>query len=555
MTILSSAAHQAAMTFCRKEYRSFTAGLRQIEPHQRRVLGGILRAVDGSESGQALGLTPSLTAEQFRQKVPLTEYADWEEMIERQRTTGMPVLSTSPCERYQPTSGSTSAIKWIPYTDQFLKQLDSLISPMVYRMYQDYPAVRRGSHYWSLSWVPTELRQKINPDINDDLNLVPWWKRVFMSLTMAVPGGVARTPESDDSFFATACYLCADQELSLISVWSPTFLLSLLGFIKDHRHRIAEALRRGRWGEAEPALGFLKCPRSPYAAELLAGWGGTISPVFFEYLWPRLGLISAWDTWTSAAWAGEVRELFPSVGFAGKGLLATEGIVTMPFGGAYPLAYRCHFHEFLDIDSGEIFYSWELEKGQVVQPVLTTGSGLLRYRLRDQLEVTGFLESCPDFVFLGRTDGVDLVGEKLSPEIARSVLESVATAYPVKPLSLLAVPDGYSGVGSRYLVLCEGDENAPAENIAAAAEAELRESYHYNLARDLNQLSATVCLVSPEARSLYHRRADARGMVAGNLKVEPVVLWNCDLPRKLRQALGSGEASPNNTGQAAVSSG
>ncbi|MDY6903969.1 MAG: GH3 auxin-responsive promoter family protein [Thermodesulfobacteriota bacterium] len=542
MTLFTSAAHRAAMAFCRKEHKAFTGGLDHIEPHQRRVLGEMLRAVDGSASADKFKLSPSMTAEQFREAVPVTDYSDWEALVLKQRETGKPVLSTSPCERYQPTSGSTSDIKWIPYTDQFLAQIDAFISPMIYEMYRKYPAVRKGSHYWSLSWVPTALREQINPDINDDMNLVPWWKRIFMSLTMAVPSGVAHTPTSDDSLFATACYLCADQHLSLISVWSPTFLLSMLGFIQGNREEIAEVLQNGKWGDAEPALGFLKCPKSRYAATVLREWNGTLSPVIFERLWPRLGLISAWDTWTSTAWAKEVMAMFPSAGFEGKGLLATEGIVTVPFRGRFPLAYRCHFLEFLDMDTHETLFSWELEPGQVVQPVLTTGTGLLRYRLHDKLEVTGFMENCPCCVFLGRTDGIDLVGEKLSPEIAQSLLDRIGTHHRIKPLSLLAIPRQYSGITDRYLLLCEGAASESIGEIAALAEEQLRNTYHYNLARDLNQLAGIACVVSPAARSLYHRRAEARGMVAGNLKIEPIVLWNCDLPPEFRLAMDACDA-------------
>jgi hypothetical protein len=206
----------------------------------------------------------------------------------------------------------------------------------------------------------------------------------------------------------------------------------------------------------------------------------------------------------------------------------------MPFDGRYALTYLCHFYEFLDMNTGCVHCAWELKKGQVVQPVLTTGSGLLRYVLHDRLAVTGFLESCPCFLFLGRSDGVDLVGEKMSPENACQLMALAADHYPVKPVSLLAVPRAYSGITDGYVLLCEGKDPSVSAAVAAWAENEMQKIYHYNLARELNQLAAIRCLVSPEAAAIYQSRAAARGMVAGNLKVEPVVLWNCDLPAPLR---------------------
>lgn len=355
-----------------------------------------------------------------------------------------------------------------------------------------------------------------------------------MSLTMAVPDSVAQAPTSDASMFATACYLCAAQHLSLISVWSPTFLLNMLYFIHANRQEIATVLTTGRWGEPRWSLAYLPCPRSPRGAEVLMRWETALSPGDLSRLWPALSVISAWDTWTSTAWAREVKRLFPFAVLEGKGLLATEGIVSMPFDNRYPLAYQCHFYEFMDWQSGDIRYAWELEKGQIVQPVLTTGAGLLRYRLHDRLEVTGFLKRCPCLLFLGRSDGVDLVGEKLSPEAGQQLLDRVAENRSVKPVSLLAVPAVQSGAADGYVLLCEGRDPAMAADIANRAEKELRKIYHYNLARDLGQLAPVKCVVLPAATAIYQSRAAARGMVAGNLKIEPLVLWNCDLPPELK---------------------
>lgn len=546
MDMLTNIAHRAAMAVSQKGYRSYASGLADIRPHQQRILASILRAVRGSESGRYYGLTGEESIERFRAKVPLTEYAHWEKQIERQKKTGEPVLSTSPCERYQPTSGSTSDIKWIPYTRQFLSQVDAFISPMIYRMYRQYPGIRKGCHYWSLSWIPTELRSHISPNINDDLKLLPWWKRIFMSLTMAVPDSVAHAPTSEASMFATACYLCAAENLSLISVWSPTFLLSMLDLISDHRREISSVLASGTWGTSRQSLAYLPCPRSRHGAGLLANRDAVLSPKTLSRLWPNLRVISAWDTWTSTPWASKIKKMFPFAVLEGKGLLATEGIVSMPFDGQYPLTYQCHFYEFVDWHSGDILNAWELKKGQIVQPVLTTGAGLLRYLLHDRLEVTGFLQSCPCFLFLGRSDGVDLVGEKMSPEAAGRVLNMITDTYSrVRPVSLLAVPSSHSGATDGYVLLCEGDETAPAVDIAERMEKELRGIYHYNLARDLGQLAHLKCVVSPEATAIYQSRAAARGMVAGNLKIEPVVLWNCALPGPLRKAFtGPADSSP-----------
>jgi hypothetical protein len=538
MTLLNTIAHRAAGLFSLRGYLKFKSGLKDIKPHQQRVLSQILASVAGTSSARKLGLTGKEDADTLRCKVPITQYKDWQALIERQMSTARHCLSVSPCNRYQPTSGSTSHVKWIPYTRLFLSQIDTFISPMIYRLYRDFKRLRKGTHYWSLSWMPTELRDAAHIDINDDLKLMPFWKRIFLALTMAVPNQVAYAPTSEEAMFATVSYLAADRRLSLISVWSPTFALGMFDFMGEHRRELADVLAHGHWRRRQNALSFLNCPQSRYAADLLARWDGNKDPSFFERLWPNLAVISAWNTATSKIWAAELQALFPKAAFDGKGLLATEGAVTIPFGGSYPLAYQSHFFEFLDVTSKKIHYAWELQHGQIVQPILTTGTGLLRYLLNDEIQVVGFMGRCPCFVFLGRMDGVDLVGEKMDPQISRQVLRRVADMFPVKPLSLLAIPSSYSEAAPRYLLLCEG-ATAEQTHVATFLEQELCKAFHYKLAREVGQLAPAACIISPNAKQYYEYRAAARNMIPGNLKMEELVLWNCDLPKAFETVLSN----------------
>ena len=144
----------------------------------------------------------------------------------------------------------------------------------------------------------------------------------------------------------------------------------------------------------------------------------------------------------------------PNVQFEGKGLWATEGVVTIPYNDQYPLAYQSHFYEFEYLEGekqGQIVPSWQLKQGDVVSPLITSGNGLLRYCLDDCLKVTGFLEQIPCFEFQGRRFGVDLVGEKLAPETAQQLLSQLNETES-KAISLLAI-DTQQQVKPFYCVL------------------------------------------------------------------------------------------------------
>jgi hypothetical protein len=516
--------HVAARAACAPGAHAFERSLDDPRGAQEASLARILRQVRGTDLGARFRLSSTGSPATLRERVPETTYDDYARLIERQRAGLARVLTAEECARYQPTSGSSSKVKWIPYTPSFLAELDAAISPWMDDLYRGVPGVRGGRHYWSMSWIPSHLRSTATENLNDDRALLSLSKRLFSILASPVPNDVAYAETSEDSVFATLCFLCAAHDLSVLSVWSPTFALNLFEALGREREAIAATLDAGAWSESRPALPS-KAPRSLRAAQLLRAWDGALEPAFFAELWPELAFVSAWDTSTSKRWAERLGALLPQATFQGKGLWATEGVVTFPYRGRYPLAVRSHFYEFVDLESERPHFAWELREGQVVRPLLTTSSGLLRYGLRDRLVVSGHLGRTPCFEFLGRIGDVDMVGEKTSPEAAQLALDALARGDRCRPLSLLALAPPSEGERPRYVALCEGPASREEdERRSALLEQTLHGAFHYALARDLGQLAPARVLTAPDALALYEAVGTARGMVSGNIKVEPLLL-------------------------------
>jgi hypothetical protein len=499
----------------------------QLETVQRRKLQSLLRAVSATPLGQRKGIDSDWGYERFASELPETDYDQWRAPIDEQRLGGASLIA-SPVQRYQPTSGSTSAIKWLPYTRRFLQELDQAICPWLGDMYRQFPDVSRGSHYWSLSWVPTAMRAELNGQINDDMKLLSVGKRLLASMTQAVPDTIACADSSEDSRFATLTWLVADESLSVLSVWSPTFALSMFDDLSRWRDEIVECLRRGHWGARRVSLAKVRCPQSIPRAALLRDWDGRVEPVFLAALWPRLALVSAWDTAAASSWAQKLRRLLPGVQFQGKGLWATEGVVTIPWQGRYPLAYRSHMYEFFDPASGRTLPCWSLQSGQEVVPLLSTGSGLLRYRMSDRLRVDGFMGDVPCFTFLGRDDGVDLVGEKLSAVMAQQIIDQLVLPADVQPMTLLGLDDSDGSGTPGYVLLLESHSPLmliEGQHLSRRLEKLLLNLFHYRLARELGQLAPASVVCREDMQLCYQRYCQQRGMIDGNVKVEPLRYW------------------------------
>lgn len=522
--------------------RRFEQHLGELESVQRARLNRWLSAAARSPEGQRRGMRSDWSWEEFSRQLPVSGWSDYAEAVQVQRERKQSLLIDSPVMRYQPTSGSTSAVKWVPYTKMFLDELDQVITAWVGDLYRQFPDQGRGTHYWSLSWIPTELRSQTAGDINDDMKMLSWGKRLLAYLTQAAPQDIALAQSSDDSLFATIAYLAADEALGFISVWSPTFGLGLLEQMSAWRLELADVLSSGQWGPRHAQMAGVPCPRSMRAAALLRSWDGQLAPAFFESLWPRLAVLSAWDTAAATPWARKLQGFLPQAHFQGKGLWATEGVVTFPFQGRYPLAYLSHVFEFIDAHDGKVLAPWQLRQGQEVIPLLTTGSGLARYQMSDVLRVDGSLGQVPCLTFLGRNDGVDLVGEKTSATTAQQVQDGLRLQGGL-PVTLLALDEARHRTPG-YVLLLECDEQAPPEiraamqsDLATQVEQALQASFHYKLARELGQLQRAACVALPHMRTLYLDQCRERGMVEGNIKIEPLRHWRGAIPQALRQVL------------------
>lgn len=516
--MLSRLTHQALRLACWQGDRRFAGQRDALERVQRAKLAQLLRDIP-------LQGRPAIASwEAFRERVPLSRYSDWRDRIDGQRSGGA-VLTRSRVARYQPTSGSSERLKLIPYTRRFLGELDAAIAPWVASLYRQHPGLRSGVHYWSVSWLPESQRHLLDGNFNDDSELLGGMKRVLAAYSQAVPAGVAFAGAADDALFATLAFLLARDDVRMLSVWSPTFLLQMLESVQVHGSELVEVLETGYWGLRAASLRNLEAPCAPRRAGVLRAALSAPAAELGQRLWPGLALVSAWDTADAAPWAAQLRLRFPQAAFEGKGLWATEGVVTIPYAGRYPLAYQSHVYEFERLADGEVLAPWELKEGDEVSPVISGGNGLLRYRLDDGLAVTGFYGRVPCFQFLGRRFGVDLVGEKMAPEAARQVLAEIALAHDLEPVSLLAVDAAGAG-RSRYLALfgrgLSGRPAPDAGTLAAAVESGLCKHFHYELARNLRQLEPATALVVEDGWAAYQKLATGGGMIAGNIKPEPV---------------------------------
>jgi GH3 auxin-responsive promoter len=320
----------------------------------------------------------------------------------------------------------------------------------------------------------------------------------------------------DDCIYLTLRFLLQARSLTFISVWNPSFLQILLRHLELNGEQLVTDLGAGSATVSTrlppPVSRALRRDASQSQKLQSMLRQGRIEPTV---LWPKLRLISCWTSASSAFLKAEIEQKFPGVGIQGKGLLATEGVISIPierYGGCVA-AMTSHFLEFMDPQSGLCRSLSEVEKGAEYSVILTTGGGLWRYRLGDRVRVTGFAECTPILEFIGKQDCVsDLRGEKLNAIFVERALDEIECCRNAV-FAMLAPSHGAAG----YTLFLESRHCS--SGLAALLDMRLRENPHYDYARNLAQLAPVrVFRIAQSGREDYILRCELLGQRAGSVK-------------------------------------
>jgi hypothetical protein len=238
-------------------------------------------------------------------------------------------------------------------------------------------------------------------------------------------------------------------------------------------------------------------------------------------------VISCWASAAAAPYARELAALFPQAALQPKGLLATEGVVSVPLCGhrGSALAVTSHVFEFIaDGDDARPLLVDELELGGSYSVLLSTGGGLYRYALGDRVRVVGRVLATPLVEFVGKESLVsDLRGEKLHQQRIGSILDAVFEQSRVAPAFAMLAPE--TGRPPCYVLYVEasGPSDEALAALGARVEEALLEGHHYRYCRRLGQLGpARIFRIRSAAARAYLERCAALGQRLGSVKPTPL---------------------------------
>lgn len=491
----------------RASVRAFDEASRDPSRAQEAWLRRALPSLGSSRYGRTLGLDTVTSLDDFRRRAPLTTWEEVAPHVELLANGTHDALTTEPVLMLERTSGSTALPKRVPYTQGLLDDFGAATGPWLDDLFHSFPQLSHSRQYWSLS--PASREQETTPSglpigFDDDTAYFGPVTRLAMKQVMAVPSSLGRLRSLEVWRDETLTHLLACEDLGFFSIWSPSFLTLLLDALP------------ARW----PAL------KHRFGTRRRALIEAALGPFDASRLWPQLSLISCWTSGWAAEALPALRRYFPTTPIQGKGLLATEGVVSFPlWGQPSPVAaVTSHLLEFvaLEDEGAPVRLVTELAAGASYQPVLTTRGGLVRYRLPDVVRCVGHFRHVPMLDFVGRLDRTsDLRGEKLSAVVVEAALRAVLRGTDVE-FALLA--PSLATEPPRYVLFAEG----ATDQLTADLERRLLEQHHYRYCRELGQLGAVQLIHVHEGQRRWHDAMRARGLKVGDIKpsgFDPLPGW------------------------------
>ena len=460
--ILSHVYKKSAVTL---EYAS-----KNLAVTQERYLMNLLRSNADCYYGKINGFNTTRSVNEFQKKVPVTSYEDYFPLLERIMDGEKNILTNQEISRFAMTSGTASDHKLIPYTKKLIKEFYSALGPWMHYNYGRYNELCRGTSFWVITPAGDlpEIKSKVPVRFDEDSYYFGRLTGKILKRVMVLPDAVSRISDIENYYYVAAYFLISSSALRLISVWNPYLLTILCDKIKKYRKELISDVKEGsihppsRLSEPESRLliPYIKA-RPKQAARLMEVFTHFQSDdrLLWAELWPNLSLISCWTDGWAGDFLPQIRQLFPGVPVQGKGLLATEAIISIPFTKGDPvLAATSHFYEFIGLERGDVLLAHQLKKDEYYEVVVTTGGGFYRYRLNDIIQVTGFYHDLPRIRFIGKTELYsDICGEKLHEYHVSKALKSVFLKYKIPGQVHFLTPDAGEGAARYLLYISEKD--------------------------------------------------------------------------------------------------
>ena len=470
------------------------ASIRAVEA-QNELLETLLNDNSDTEYGKKYDFANIHNADEYRKKLPLTTYDDYEEYIDRMVDNDEKGLITNyPVVYYASTSGTSGEPKKIPITDKGMSVFRAFTGQFMHSIidefykntkYEDTPygflmissnisktPLKNGVKFGAISAAAIkEESMKLLPYIN------------------TTPTCVLNCTERADYKYLHTRFGIANKNVTFLTSPYIPGVLDNMTYIKDNWRTLVFDIRTGILdgcaalpAELRKELETLISPDPERADELEREFEKGFDKTIMKRIWPNLSAICGIWAGNFSSYANKLREFSGrSVPYYTMSYTASEGsfgVARHPFDTAYCMIPQSCFYEFIPMDGDgktdgkepKTVLMEDLCEGKEYELVITNQSGFYRYRMGDVIKVTGFYNETPMIEFRYRKKNiVSVAGEKFTEAHLLSAVREFERRSDISIIDFCMYPDIENAPG-RYVILLEPNEVVPETEKEKCAE-------------------------------------------------------------------------------------
>ncbi|KAH0931458.1 hypothetical protein HID58_008575 [Brassica napus] len=409
--------------------------LEDVTTNAKQVQDSVLEAIlsRNAQTEYLKGfLNGQLDKQSFKNNLPVVTYEDYRPYIDRiANGESSDLICDQPIIVLLVSSGTSGGVpKLIPMTAEELEQrmlFSSLHRPLISKQIEGISDGKSLSFFFVTREGKTASGLMVRTMVTCVIKMAGSANKDMWDQVQISPHGLYTCDDTTQSMYCQLlCGLLQRENVSRLGAPFASSFLKVIKFLEDHWKELCSNITTGRvsdWITDPQCLSgvgkFLSAPNPELASLIEQECGKTSWEAIVRRLWPNAKCIEAVVT-------GSMAQYIPMMDFYCGGLPLVSSFyassecflglnlntLRKPIDAAYTIIPSMAYFEFIEVEKDHQETSHDPTKnivdlvdvkvGHDYEPVITTFSGLYRYRLGDVLRVTGFYNNAPEFQVAGR---------------------------------------------------------------------------------------------------------------------------------------------------------
>ena len=494
-----------------KYFNQYTINSKKVN---EQVLFKILNKNKKCKYGKEYKFNSIKSINEYKSKVPITNYASYEKYIEEMLIGEKNILFTEDVEYFGHTSGTTGKQKLVPVTKKSRevgsKYMALLLERFAYNNFKEQWNYGRG--LMLADTVMTTYSQGGVPICSATSGGMDSIKLILPKIYTS-PYEVMKIKDKNTALYLHLLFALEDKNLTYISGVFISNVLDALRVLEDNADLLVRDIRRGSINrnlnideDTRKKLNKYLRPNAGRADEIELEFTKGFEGIC-RRIWPKLIYIASVTGANFSIYDDMVNYYTESLPIYSPAYAATEAMMGInPYAEKirYVIIPDTAFYEFIPIEESnkknpETYCIDELKVGEEYEIIITSYAGFYRYRLGDVVKVVDYYNNSPEVEFLYRKNQVlNMYAEKTTEEHLKVAISNTMSKLDLSLVDYTTLEDNSITPG-RYIFYFEFNNELPKSRLKLLEKTLDLELQKANLAygrfRKSNKLACTGVIV------------------------------------------------------------